>query len=155
MRQLSISLAATLACILFACTLIGSAQASDAQDILATYQRFVSAQNDRDLTRAKAEFLDTPDFLWVSDGKSIWTREAVLERMSRFQQLEVWHADPLLGEARIVSLGPDVAYLHMPLDLTLGTKASPSITRFLVSIVFKRVASRWKIAALLTTLDTP
>lgn len=155
MRQLFISLAATLACIAFACALIRPAQATDSQDILAAYQRFVSAQNDRDLTRVKAEFLDTPDFLWVSDGKSIWTREAVLERMSRFQQLEVWHANPLLGEARIVSLGPDVAYLHMPLDLTLGTKASPSITRFLVSIVFKRIASGWKIAALFTTLDTP
>ena len=155
MRPFFLSAAAILVCFTFACALPWPAQAADAHDILIAYQRFVSAQNDRDLTRVKAEFLDTPDFLWVSDGKSIWTREAVLERMSRFQQLEVWHANPLLTEARIVSLSPDVAYLHMPLDLTLGTKASPSITRFLVSIVFKRVASEWKIAALFTTLDTP
>ena len=132
---------------------LSPALAGDHDDILAAYQRFLGAQNARDLERAKAELIETPDALWVSDGKSIWTREAIVARMSQFQKLEVWHAEPLLDKARIVDVATDVAYLHMPLDLKLGTAAEPSLTRFLVSILFRRTPAGWKIAALFTTLD--
>lgn len=125
------------------------------QPIIAAYQRFVAAQNDRDLARVRDAFIDSPDFLWVSDGKSFWTRDEVIKRMSGFQTLEVWHAEPRLAQARVVHVSADVAYLHMPLALSLGTKAAPSLTRFLVSILFKLTPDGWKIAALFTTYDTP
>lgn len=143
------------ALILFSIWTILSAGANVRSDVLATYDRFVSAQNARDLGRVREALLDSPDFLWVSDGKSVWGRDALIERMGRFQALEIWRAEPLLDRARIVEVTPDAAYLHMPLDLHLGTHAAPSVTRFLVSILMKRTADGWRIAALFTTLDNP
>jgi hypothetical protein len=103
----------------------------------------------------KDVLLDSPDFLWVSDGKSVWGRDALIERMGRFQTLEVWRVEPLIDRARVVEVAPGVAYLHMPLDLHLGSKAEPSITRFLVSILCRKTDAGWRIAALFTTLDNP
>jgi ketosteroid isomerase-like protein len=152
---------AFLACVraaaLFAFTLwtVAVASADTRRDVLAAYDRFVSAQNARDLSRVREALLDSPDFLWVSDGKSVWGRDALIERMGRFQSLEVWRAEPFLDRARIVEVSPDVAYIHMPLDLHLGSRAEPSVTRFLVSILCRRTADGWRIAALFTTLDNP
>ena len=135
--------------------MMASGRADTRSDVLATYDQFVTAQNARDLARVKAVLLDTPDFLWVSDGKSIWGRDALLERMGRFQTLEVWRAEPRLEKARVVEVATDVAYLHMPLDLYLGTRSNPSVTHFLVSILCRKTDQGWRIAALFTTLDTP
>ncbi len=141
--------------LLFALPLATQASADVRDDVMALYGRFAAAQNVRDLEAVKAQLLDSPDFLWVSDGKSVWGRDALVERMGRFQALEVWHVEPLLDRARVVVVSEDVAYLHMPLDLHLGAKADPSITRFLVSILCRRAATGWRIAALFTTLDNP
>jgi ketosteroid isomerase-like protein len=132
-----------------------SAKADTRTDVLALYNAFAAAQNVRDPVRIKAVLLDSPDFLWVSDGKSVWGREALLERMSRFQTLEVWRVEPLLDRARVVEVSADVAYINMPLDLHLGTKSAPTVTRFLVSILCRKTPEGWRIAALFTTLDNP
>jgi ketosteroid isomerase-like protein len=131
------------------------ARADTRGDVLAVYNAFAAAQNARDPARIKAALLDSPDFLWVSDGKSVWGREALLERMSRFQTLEVWRVEPLLDRARVVEVAADVAYINMPLDLHLGTKSAPTVTRFLVSILCRKTPDGWRIAALFTTLDNP
>ncbi len=141
--------------LLIALPLATQARADVSDDVKALYGRFAAAQNARDLAAVKALLIDSPDFLWVSDGKSVWGRDALVERMGRFQTLEVWHVEPLLDRARVVAVSEDVAYLHMPLDLHLGGKAAPSVTRFLVSILCRRAAGGWRIAALFTTLDNP
>jgi ketosteroid isomerase-like protein len=132
-----------------------STRADTRTDVLAIYNAFAAAQNARDPVRIKAALLDSPDFLWVSDGKSVWGREALLERMSRFQTLEVWRVEPLLDHARVVEVSADVAYINMPLDLHLGTKSAPTVTRFLVSVLCRKTTEGWRIAALFTTLDNP
>ena len=135
--------------------MVATARADTRSEVLAAYGRFAAAQNALDLGRVRETLLDSPDFLWVSDGKSIWGREALIERMGRFQALEVWRVEPLLDRARVVEVAPDVAYLHMPLDLHLGTRKEPTVTRFLVSILCRRTAEGWRIAALFTTIDNP
>ncbi len=148
-------LAAFCLSVLMALPFATGAQADIRTEVITLYGRFVAAQNARDLDAVKTLLLDSPDFLWVSDGKSIWGRDALVERMGRFQTLEVWHVGPLLERARVIMVSDDVAYLHMPLDLHLGTKAAPSVTRFLVSILCRRSEDGWRIAALFTTLDNP
>jgi ketosteroid isomerase-like protein len=135
--------------------MVATGRADTRGDVLATYARFAEAQNARDLTRVKALLLDSPDFLWVSDGKSVWGRDALIERMGRFQSLEVWRVEPLLDEARVVEVADGVAYVNMPLDLRLGARAEPTTTRFLVSILCRRTDEGWRIAALFTTLANP
>lgn len=137
--------------------LFGSAQAmaDTRDDILTVYRGFAEAQNARDLDRIGAFFVVGPDFLWVSDGQSVWGRPDVLKRMSGFQKAEVWHVVPDLDHARVVELDPDVAMLHMPLVLELGAAAAPDKLRFLVSILFRHHPDGWKIASLLTTTQKP
>ncbi|MFM9976149.1 MAG: nuclear transport factor 2 family protein [Beijerinckiaceae bacterium] len=132
-----------------------NAKADTASEVIATYNNFAAAQNARDLARVKDLLLDSPSFLWVSDGKSIWGRDALIARMSKFQTLEVWHVEPLLDKARVVEINGTAAYLHMPLDLFLGAANSPSRTRFLVSVLCAKTDTGWRIAALFTTLDNP
>jgi ketosteroid isomerase-like protein len=132
-----------------------AARADVRGDVLSLYGKFAAAQNARDLKAVTALLLDSPDFLWVSDGKSVWGRDALIERMGRFQTLEVWRVEPLLDRARVVEVAPSAAYLHMPLDLHLGSKADASVTRFLVSILCRKTDAGWRIAALFTTLDNP
>jgi len=131
----------------------GSALAGTPEEVRATYQRFAEAQNTRDPGRIGAFFIDGPEFLWVSDGKSFWGREAVLARMSGFQKAAVWRVEPELGSSTVVELDPETALLHMPLTLVIGSAENPDHLRFLVSILFVHRSEDWRIAALLTTTE--
>jgi uncharacterized protein (TIGR02246 family) len=133
----------------------GAAFAGTADEIRATYLRFAEAQNAHDPARIGTFFTDSPDFLWVSDGKSFWGREAVLARMGNFQKSAVWRVEPDLAASTVVELDATTALLHMPLTLMIGSTEAPDRLRFLVSILFVHQAADWQIAALLTTTEKP
>ena len=140
-----------LALALFAEVAAGSASANWSEEVRATYDRFVAAQNARDLRRVRELLLDGPQFLWVSDGMSVWGREAMLERMASFQEAEVWRVEPDLARAEPVRVTDATAFLHLPLTLVIGSQPSPDRLRFLVSILCVRGIDGWRIAALFTT----
>jgi hypothetical protein len=124
-------------------------------DVRALYLRFVTAQNIRNLDEVGAHFIDSPEFLWVSDGKSFWGRKATLERMKGFQEAEVWRVEPDLQGAKVVEVTESTAYLHLALDLVIGAAAKPDRIPFLVSALCVKTAQGWKIAALFTTTAKP
>jgi len=132
-----------------------AALAGTADEVRATYLSFAEAQNARDTDRIGAFFTDAPDFLWVSDGKSFWGRDAVLGRMSGFQKAAVWRVEPELDRSTVVELNPGTALLHLPLTLVIGSADRPDRLRFLVSILFSQRSGAWRIAALLTTTEKP
>ena len=127
------------------------ARSGPREEALATYMRFADAQNAHDLSGVRAELLDSPQFLWVSDGKSFWGRETMLARMAKFQSAEVWIVTPGLAEAVTVEINSEAAYVHLPLTLTLGFKAKPDVLEFLVSALCVKTAAGWRISALFTT----
>src|SRR6266851_2386177 len=151
--------AAIAALALFVVTLLAGAVPAQAADDPASasrlvYQRFVAAQNAGDLAAVEAILLDSPNFLWVSDGMSIWGRAATLARMALFQQAEIWHVDPDLAKAVTVPLDDKTAFLHLPLVLAIGSKAGGvDRVKFLVSVLCVETAQGWRIAALFTTGD--
>jgi hypothetical protein len=120
-------------------------------EVRAVYGRFLEAQNARDLGRVRQVLLDSPRFLWVSDGMSVWGPDALIARMSLFQKAEAWRVDPDLGKAVAVEVDDRAAYLHLPLVLTIGPAANPDRLRFLVSVLGVETAQGWRIAALFTT----
>jgi uncharacterized protein (TIGR02246 family) len=140
-----------LALALFAEIAPGPARADWAEEVRATYERFVAAQNARDLRRVRELLLDSPQFLWVSDGMSVWGREAMLERMASFQEAEVWHVEQDLARTEPVRVNEATAFLNLPLTLVIGSQSSPDRLRFLVSILCVRGVDGWRIAALFTT----
>ncbi|MBA5777091.1 nuclear transport factor 2 family protein [Stappia sp. F7233] len=146
----------TLAAMLLAPLILapkGSAQANTADELRATYLAFVEAQNAHDPERIGAFFIDGPDFLWVSDGKSFWGRDAVLARMGSFQKAALWRVEPDLDKVRISEVTSQSAIFHVPLTLVIGSAEKPDRLRFLVSAVFVKQVSGWRIAALLTTTE--
>ena len=131
-------------------------KAGTAEDVTSLYSAFAAAQNDRDLMRVRMLLLDSPRFLWVSDGKSIWGRKAVLKRMALFQEARIWHVEPELEKSAVVPVGADAAYLHLPLELAIAfSTAEPETLRFLVSVLCVRTQEGWRIAALFTTTENP
>ena len=93
--------------------------ADTASEVMALYQRFATAQNAHNAQAISAELLQSPKFLWVSDGKTFWGSDTAVERMSMFQASEVWRVEPALDQAQIIEQGKDTALLHMPLELDL------------------------------------
>jgi ketosteroid isomerase-like protein len=132
---------------------VAPALAKPADEARALYLRFVAAQNARDLDGVRVVLLDSPAFLWVSDGRTVWGREPTLARMASFQTASVWRVTPDLGAARAVELGPDAAYLHLPLELAIGSADAPDRLRFLVTVLCTRTPAGWRIASLLTTTE--
>jgi hypothetical protein len=130
-----------------------AALAGPAEQVRAVYARFLAAQNARDLEQVRAVLLDSPRFLWVSDGTSVWGPDALVERMSSFQRAPVWRVEPDLARAVAVEVDAHAAYLHLPLVLVIGSEEKPDRLRFLVSVlgVETTAATGWKIAALFTT----
>ncbi len=128
------------------------ALAEDAGEALALYQRFAAAQNARDLAQVRPLFVDSPRFLWVSDGQSFWGPDVVLARMASFQQAEVWRVEPDLDNAMAVPVSEGVAFCtcRCPGD---RAKANPDRLRFLVSMLGVATPDGWRIAALFTTTE--
>ena len=117
------------------------------------YGRFVTAQNARDLAAVRALLWDSPDMLWVSDGRSFFGRDAIIERMSSFQEAPVWRVTPDIAGSRVVTLGSGVVYLVLALVLEIGPADAPSRLPWLVGVVCREGEEGWRIAALFTTVD--
>ena len=129
------------------------ARAEPAVEVRAVYARFVSAQNAHDLAAVRAVLLEFPQFLWVSDGMSVWGPDPTLERMGQFQRAPVWRVEPDLDRAVAVPVGADAAFLHLPLLLVIGAEPAPDRLRFLVSVLGRATPQGWRIAALFTTTE--
>jgi ketosteroid isomerase-like protein len=134
---------------------ISPAIAGPAEEARALYLRFAEAQNARDLQQVRSLLSDSPRFLWVSDGKSFWGRDTMVERMASFQEADVWQVEPALDRSVAVELSADAAFLHLPLALSIGAKDRPDRLRFLVSVLCSRAADGWRILALFTTTEKP
>ena len=143
--------AAALALLAASAATMPAATAGPSEEVRAVYARFLEAQNARDLARVKTALLDSPRFLWVSDGRSVWGPDALVERMALFQKAPVWHVDPDLARAVAVPVDDRAAFLHLPLVLTIGPEGMPDRLRFLVSVLAVQTERGWRIAALFTT----
>lgn len=131
-----------------------AAAATGDNSLLTTYLRFVDAQNAGDLETVRTLFTETPPFLWVSDGQSVWGRDSAIARMSLFRKSEVWQVTPDVAGAVTVPLDERVAYLHLSLVLAIGSKdPGPDHLPFLVSLLGHRDQPEepFRIAALFTT----
>jgi ketosteroid isomerase-like protein len=130
------------------------AEADPSDEVRVVYRQFVAAQNVHDLEKVGSVLLDSPSFLWVSDGKAIWGRDAVLKRMALFQEARIWHVEPALDKSVTVPVSDNTAFLHLPLELAIAfSPAEPERLRFLVSVLCVRTSQGWRIAALFTTTE--
>lgn len=133
-----------------------SRAASPAEEARRLYAEFVAGQNGHDFERVKSTLLDSPRFLWVTNGLSIWGRDAAVARMAEYHKAEVWRITPEEDRAAAVEVAPDAAFLHLPLELEIGSRAEgPERFRFLVSALCVATPAGWRFAALFTTTRNP
>ncbi|POR50804.1 DUF4440 domain-containing protein [Bosea psychrotolerans] len=146
---------ASVAMLALGLTGLAQAETQTETEIKALYEHFVSAQNARDLPRVRNALWDSPSFVWISDGKPFWGRDALIARMSAFQKAEIWSVMPDRTRARVVEVSPVSAVLYQPLRLTLGPRSNPKTIAFLVNVLCIRTPDGWRVAALYTTEENP
>jgi hypothetical protein len=109
----------------------------------------VAAQNAHDLSAVGGILLDSPNFLWVTRGTTVWGRS---DALSRFQKLYAgtWHLEPEWAALRIVVSDPHVAEIFVPIAYTIGAPGQPAQeTQFLVNMVLTHQGGDWKVASIL------
>lgn len=113
-------------------------------EVRATFDRFVVAQNAHDLKALENLLLDSPQFLWITRGTAVWGRA---EALKRFEGLfaGTWHLEPDISAFRIVFVRNDTAEIFVPIDFSIGTQQ----TRFLMNQVLVKSESGWKVASIL------
>jgi ketosteroid isomerase-like protein len=129
--------------------LIRPLAAAPEDEVRATFERFVAAQNDHDAKAVEALLLDSPSFLWITRGTPVWGVDAAMKRFATLYQ-GTWRLDPEAAGLKVVMLGEGVAQLYVPIMFTIGPAAhSAQPTRFLMNQVLVKTASGWKVSSIL------
>ena len=123
--------------------------AAPEDEVRATFERFVAAQNEHDAKAVEALLLDWPNFLWITRGTPIWGVDAALKRFATLYQ-GTWRLDPDAAGLNVMMMGDGVAQLYVPIMFTIGPSSQAAQpTRFLMNQLLVKTASGWKISNIL------
>ncbi|AIF48852.1 nuclear transport factor 2 family protein [Dyella japonica] len=123
--------------------------AGDNDDIKSTFEHFVSAQNSHDLSSVRNLLLDSPDFLWITRGTSIWGREAALKRFDSLYK-GTWKLTPDMANLKVISLSSTSAQIFVPITFNIGATGQPAPDMpFLMNQTLVKTSTGWRIASIL------
>lgn len=126
----------------------GYAFASVDDDVKATFDRFVAAQNAHDVSAVRDVLLDSPNFLWVTRGVPIWGRDAALKRFETLYQ-GTWKLSPDTANLKVVLVTDTTAQLFVPIMFNIGAPGQPaSDAPFLMNQTLVKTAAGWRIASI-------
>ncbi len=129
--------------------MIRSAAAATEDEVRATFDRFVAAQNAHDVKAVESLLLGSPNFLWVTRGAPIWGPDAALKRFSALYE-GTWRLDPDASGLKIILIGERAAHVYVPINFTIGASGQqPQPTRFLMNMVLAKTPSGWKVSSIL------
>jgi ketosteroid isomerase-like protein len=103
----------------------GYAVAAADDEVKATFDRFVAAQNAHDVSAVRDLLLDSPNFLWVTRGAPIWGRDAALKRFETLYQ-GTWKLSPDTLNLRVVVLSDTTAQLFVPITFNSAPPGQPA-----------------------------
>jgi hypothetical protein len=92
------------------------------------FERFVMVQNAHDANAVRDLLLDSPNFLWLSRGTTIWGRDAAMKRFETFYQ-GTWRLSPDSSSLKIIILGDSAAQLYAPIMFATGAPGSAGSAR--------------------------
>jgi ketosteroid isomerase-like protein len=135
--------------LLLSVAFLSPAGAATQDEIRATFERFVAAQNEHDLAKLKPLLLASPDFLWITRGTPIWGSDAALKRFAALYK-GTWRLEPDAASLKILRIGQDTALLFVPISFTIGAAGKPAqTTRFLMNQVLVRTSGGWRVSSIL------
>ena len=127
----------------------GDAFASPDEDVKATFDRFVAAQNAHDVSAVRDLLWDSTNFLWVTRGTPIWGRDAALKRFETLYQ-GTWKLSPDTPNLKVVLLSDTTAQLFVPIMFNIGPPGQPvPDAPFLMNQTLVKTAAGWRIASIL------
>jgi len=127
----------------------GPALAASEDEVRATFERFVVAQNAHDEKALTRLLLDSPDFLWITRGTAVWGHEQAIKRFAGLFQA-TWQLAPDLSQLKVTMVGEGVAQLFVPIAFTVGSAGQPpQTTMFLMNQVLRKTADGWKVSSIL------
>ena len=125
------------------------ALAGDKDDIKSTFEHFVSAQNSHDLASVRDLLLDSPDFLWITRGTSIWGREAALRKFDSLYK-GTWKLTPDMGNLKVISLSKTSVQIYVPMTFNIGAAGQPAPDMpFLMNQTLVKTPQGWRVASIL------
>jgi hypothetical protein len=130
-------------------TVAGIARAGTEEDVKALFNKFIAAQNARNLQAVGELLQNSPNFLWITRGAPLWGRDAALMRFEVLYQ-GTWSLDPKSDEIKVIELQPGVAQLYVPITFRAGPAGQTAQpTYFLFNQVVVKTAEGWKISSIL------
>ena len=137
------------AALLFISLMIKAAVAAPEDEVRATFDRFVTAQNAHDVKAVELLLLGSPDFLWITRGMPVWGPDAALKRFAELYE-GTWKLDPELANLKVVMIGDNVAQIYVPIIFTIGAPGQPpQPTRFLMNQILVKTPSGWRVSSIL------
>ena len=131
------------------------AMATVEEDVAATFEQFVAAQNAHDVSAVRGLLSDSPQFLWISRGVPIWGRDAAMDRFGMLYQ-GTWKLSPERTALRVTILNEGSAQLFVPILFSIGGQGQPaSDSLFLMNQTLVKTAAGWRIANILPIPAAP
>ena len=128
---------------------MGDAFASADDDVKATFDRFVAAQNAHDVSAVRDLLWDSTNFLWVTRGTPIWGRDVALKRFETLYQ-GTWKLSPDTPNLKVILLSDTTAQLFVPIMFNIGPPGQPAPDApFLMNQTLVKTAAGWRIASIL------
>jgi hypothetical protein len=84
--------------------LIRPLAAAPEDEVRATFDSFVAAQNRHDGKAVEGLLLASPNFLWITRGTSVWGVDAAMKRFATLYQ-GTWRLDPEADSLKVIMLG--------------------------------------------------
>ena len=126
-----------------------SATAAPEDDVRATFDRFVAAQNAHDANGVRELLLDSPNFLWITRGAPIWGRDAAIKRFESLYQ-GTWKLTPDSAGLKVVLLSDSIAQLYVPIMFNIGAPGQPAPDApYLMNQTLVKTAAGWRVASIL------
>jgi ketosteroid isomerase-like protein len=128
---------------------IKPAIAAPEDEVRATFDRFVVAQNAHDIKAVESLLLGSPNFLWITRGTPVWGHDAALKRFGALYD-GTWRLDPESSALKITMIGEGVAQIYVPILFTVGAAGQPpQQTRFLMNQVLVKTSDGWRVSSVL------
>lgn len=126
-----------------------AAFAAPEDEVRATFERFVAAQNAHDVKAVESLLLNSSEFLWITRGMPVWGSGPALKRFTALYE-GTWRLDPEASSLKITMLGNGAAQLYVPIVFTIGVAGQPAQpTRFLMNLILVTTPGGWKVSSIL------
>jgi hypothetical protein len=146
--RISLRMAACIA-LLFIPLVTNAASGTPEDEVRATFERFVAAQNAHDVNAVESLLLNSPDFLWITRGTPVWGPDPALKRFAALYE-GTWRLDPEASSLKMTMLGNGAAQLYVPIMFTIGAAGQPAQpTRFLMNLILVKTPGGWKVSSIL------